>query len=487
MLLSENLFKTFEHSGSFPLFRSRARWCIAVIKKTTLIPLMILLGFLFLNPLLAPGLIFQVNEPAISSRLNANAPPAPQSTPDWIDVYLDAEYTFDNDSVVISWTGRPRTNPDSPFNSLYNWTKSGYIDGGVWDGNPGNATIHAVAWDNTTTATEVRDFLNHTMVTYVRYTSFPSLSYFNFTDYENQTMWVFDDAIASHEEFLNTTFFLVNNATGYLMDGLNATGIGADLTNYHIHLEWFENEPIAQVSFTYTIANVIEAQDDAFMFRLGRALGLTAPLNLTGPGQLTIHGPFNRVYLEGTPEIAFEGTIFPFYPIGVEAFGFSDETSEFDYTIRFQEGASILTVTREFSTTIFNRGDLLSVRVLVENTGNTIFSQVTVRDVIGIETGIFQLVSGLASTTAFNIQPGDNVTLEYTLMALASGVYEYPAAQIVGIDVFSQQRTFASSTQSFTIGNGLTPNEITLIGLGAGLIIIVVILLILYRFRRRIF
>ncbi|MFX1318025.1 MAG: hypothetical protein ACFE9D_04120 [Promethearchaeota archaeon] len=457
------------------------------MKKTTLIPLMILLGFLLLNALLAPGLIFRVNEPASSPRLNVNAPPTPQSTPDWIDVYLDAEYTFDNDSVIISWTGRPRTNQDSPFNSLYNWTKAGYIDGGIWDGNPGNATIHAVAWDNTTTASEVRDFLNHTMMTYVRYTSFPSLSIFNFTDYENQTTWAFDDEIASHEEFLNTTFYLVNNATGYLMDGFNTTGIAAGLTSYRIHLEWFENEPIAKVNFTYTIANVIEAQDDAFLFRLGRALGLTAPLNLTGQGQLTIHGPFNRVYLEGSPEIAFEGTVFPFYPIGVEAFGFSDETSEFDYTIRFQEGSSILSVTREFSTTTINRGDLISVRVVVENTGNTIFSQATVRDVIAIETGVFQLVSGLASMTAFNLQPGDNVTLEYSVMALASGVYEYPAVQIVGIDVFSQQCTFTSSTQSLTIGNGLTPNEITLIGLGVGVIIIVVILLILYRFRRRIF
>jgi hypothetical protein len=487
MLLSESLLKTFEHSGSLPLLRSRVQWCIAVMKKTTLIPLMVLLGILLLNPILAPGFYLQLKGPESSSPLNVNAPAAPQSTPDWLDVHLEAEYTFDNDSVIVSWTGRPRTNQESPFNPLYNWTKSGYIDGGIWDGNPGNVSIHAVAWDNATTAAEVRDFLNHTMVNYVRFTSFPSLSIFNFTEYENQTMWVFNDAIASHEEFLNTTFYLVNNATGYLMDGFNATGIAADLTDYHIHLEWFENEPIAQVNFTYTIANVIEAQDEAFVFRLGRALGLTAPLNFTGQGQLTIHGPFNRVYLEGSPELAFGDTVFPWYPIGVEAFGFSDETSEFDYTIRFQEGSSVLSVDREFSSTIINRGDYLSVRIVVENIGNTIFSEATVRDVIPIETGVFQLISGAASMTVFNLQPGENVTLEYTVMALASGIYEYPEVQIVGTDVFSAQYTFTSSTQQFTIGSGLIPNEVTLIGLVVALIIIVVILLILYRFRRRIF
>jgi hypothetical protein len=457
------------------------------MKKTTLIPFLFLLGIMLINPILAPSMIWQVNGPGHFNPLNMNAPPLPQTTPSWIDVTLDAEYTFDNDSVMIRWSGRPRTTVQSPFNSLYNWTRSGYIDGGIWDGNPGNATIHAVAWGNTTTASEVKDFLNHTMVNYVRYDSYPSLSIFNFTEYENQTIWVFNDAIAAHDEFLNTTFHLVNNASAYLMDGFNVTGIMADLSDYHIHLEWFEDEPVANVTISYTIDNVIDTIAGVSEFRLGRALGLTAPLNLTGQGTLTIQGPYNRVYLDGSPDLAFGETIFPYYPIGVESFGFSSDTTEFDYTISFQEGSSVLSIWREFSTTVINRGNILNVRIVVENTGNTIFSEATVRDVIPIETGVFQLVSGEAAITVFNLQPGENVTLDYAAMALVSGIYEYPEVQVLGTDVFSRQNTFTSTTQSLTIINGLTPNELTLIGIAVAIIIIVVIILILYRFRRRIF
>ncbi len=423
----------------------------------------------------------------LNTLLISRAPPVPQATGDWIDVNLDAEYTFDNDSVTISWTGRPRTGAQSPFNPLYNWTSAGYIDGGIWDGNPGNATIYAVAWDNTTTAAEVTDFLNHTMENYVRYESYPSLSIFNFTEYENQTTWLFNDGIASHEEFLNSTFYLVNNATAFLMDGFNATGIVAGLSEYHIHLEWFDSSPIANVTFTYTMESVIENQDGISVLRLGRAMGLTTPLSLTGEGRLTIRGPYNRVYLAGTPDWAFEGITFPYYPVGVEEYLFADSAQEFDYTISFQEGSSVLAITREFSTNVLNRGDILTVKITVENTGNTYFSTTTVRDVIAIETGIFELVGGVASKTEFDLQPGENVTLEYTAMALVAGIYEYPAVQAAGIDVFYSQNTFLGTTESITVGNGLTPNEITLIGIAVAVIVIIIILLILYRFRRRIF
>ena len=441
---------------------------------------------LLINPFLAPAINLKLVESGTFSS-SSNAPPVPQVTADWLDVNVDAEYTFDTDSVTISWTGRPRTGAQSPFNPLYTWTNAGYIDGGIWDGNPGNATIYATAWDNTTTAAEVADFLNFTMENYVRYDSYPSLSIFNFTEYENQTTWLFNDGIASHEEFLNSTFYLVNNASAYLMDGFNATGIVADLTEYRIHLEWFESAPIANVTFTYTIANIIEQLGDTYTFNLRDALGTSDPLTLTGEGRLTIRGPFNRVYLSGTPETAFEEIIFPHYPIGVEEYLFTDTPEDFDYSITFQEGSSVLTISRELSTTTLNRGDVLSVRIVVENTGNTFFSEVTIRDVIAIETGVFELVGGLASRTVTSLMPGENVTLEYTAMALVTGIYEYPGVQVAGIDVYSSQATFTGTSQSITIGAGLTPNEVTLIGIVAATIIIIIVLLILYRFRRRIF
>jgi hypothetical protein len=487
MLLPENLLKTFEHSISLQYYASTLRWCITLKKKTTLIPYLLLLGILLINPIIMPAISMHLEKAGTLTPLISMTSPIPPTAADWIDVTLDAEYTFDNDSVTISWSGRPRTNAQSPFNPLYNWTKAGYIDGGIGGGNPGNATIYAVAWDNTTTATEVRDFLNYTMVNYVRYAGYPSLSNFNFTQYENQTEWLFNDGIALHEEFLNTTFYLVNNATAYLMNGFNVTGIIAGLTAYHIHLEWFENDPIADVAFTYTMANIIEHQDDISIFRLGRALGRTTALNLTGEGQLTIHGPYNRVYLDGSPDLAFEDISFPYYPIGIEEYSFTTSSQEFDYTISFQEGTSALTINREFSITELNRGNLLTATITVVNTGNTYFSTLAVRDVIAIETGIFKLISGVASKTVTNLQPGENVTFEYTAMALVTGIYEYPAVQAIGTDVFYGQSTFAGTTESITVSNGLTPDEVNLIVLSIAAVVIIIIILILYRFRRRIF
>ncbi|MFX1508767.1 MAG: hypothetical protein ACFFBR_00540 [Promethearchaeota archaeon] len=454
---------------------------------TTLIPILVLLAMLILSPIIAPTISLQLGESGKNNLLQSKSPPAPQITADWLDVNLDVEFGFDSDSVTIGWTGRPRTGTQSPFNPLYTWTKSGSIDGGIWEGNPGNATISAVAWDNTTTASEVSDFLNYTMENYVRFTSYPSLSSFNFTDYENQTTWLFNDVIASHEEFLNNTFYLVNNATAYLMDGFNATGIIGSLSEYHIHLEWFESDPIADVTFTYTISDIITQIGNTYDFRLGDAFGYSAPLDLTGEGTVIINAPHNRVYLNGTPTWVFEDKPFPFYPIGTEEYSLSDSTEDFEYWISFQEGSSVLSITRELSTNVLNRGDLLTVRIIVENTGNTIFTEAIIRDVVSIETGVFQLVSGIASTTIQDLHPGENVTLEYTAMALQAGIYEYPSVIIVGFDVFSSQHTFTSMTESITIGSGLIPSELSLIGIVVAIIIIFIILLILYRFRRRIF
>ncbi len=422
----------------------------------------------------------------MNSPLNSWAPPVPQAPPDWILVTLETEYTYDN-SVTVSWYGRPSTGASSPFNPLYNWTKSGSISGGIYNGNPGNATIIAVPWDNTTTALEVRDFLNYSMENYIRYESWPALSTFNFTAYENQTLWEFNDRIASHEEFLNTTFFLVNNATSFLMNGFNASGIIASLTDYHIHLEWFEADPVAEVNFTYTVSNVIEERGGTSIFRLGKAMGNQAPLNLTGTGTLRINGPYNRVILNGTPIDIFENTTFPYYPIGVEEYNFDEFVREFDYTVWFNEGTSTMSVTRDFSTNSLNRGELLTVRITIRNTGNTPFSEVTISDIQAITTGMFQLVSGTASATVTNLHPGENVTLEYTSMALISGIFDYPSVEIVGIDLFANQYVFVSSTEPITIGSGLTPSELLVIEITIVAIIIVIIIIILYRFRRRIF
>ncbi|MFX1565297.1 MAG: hypothetical protein ACFFCH_04845 [Promethearchaeota archaeon] len=456
-------------------------------KTTTLILILVLLSTLILSPIIAPAVSLQFGGFGTNNLLQSKSPPVPQTTADWLDVNLDVEFSFDENSVTIGWTGRPRTGAQSPFNPLYTWTKSGYIDGGIWEGNPGNATIYAVAWDNTTTASEVRDFLNTTMENYIRYTSYPSLSIFNFTDYENQTMWLFNDAIASHEEFLNNTFYLVNNATAYLMDGFNATGIIGSLSEYHIHLEWFESAPVADVTFTYTISDIITQQGDTYEFRLGDALGQSALLNLTGEGTVIINGPYNRVYVNGTPAWIFEDKTFPFYPISSEEYPLSDSTKDFEYWISYQEASSVLSISREFSTNAVNRGDLLTVNIFVENTGNTIFTQAVIRDVIPIENGVFQLVEGIASITIQHLQPGENITLEYTVMALQTGIYEYPAVVAIGIDLFNSQYAFTSTTESITIGGGLIPSELTLIGIAVVIIVIFIVLLILYRFRRRIF
>ncbi len=448
---------------------------------------MFLLSVLIIQPLLVPTLNM-LGGPGIrlTPEDNLRAPPVPQGSSEWIDVSLEVEYSYD-DTATISWTGRPATGPSSPFNPLYNWTKSGSIEGGIYDENPGNATIIAIPWDNLTTAAEVADFLNYTMENYVRYTSWPSLSIFNFTEYENTTLWVFNDTIASHLEFFNTTLYHVVNATAYLVNGFNATGIIAAMTEYRIYLEWFEAQPIAEVTFSYTIENASLLAGDIYNFSLGRAMGLMAPLNLTGSGSLTIRGPYNRMITDGSPASAFVNKIFPYFPIGDEIYDFNETEQEFDYNVWYKEPISDISISREVTPTGLNRGGLIAVTITVINTGDVPFAEIIVGDVIAIETGMFQLVSGTASIRVFNLEPGANITLEYTAIALVTGVYDYPAVQVAGIDMFSNQFTFTSTSQSLTIGNGLTPNEIVLIQIAVALIIIVVVLLVLYRFRRRIF
>ncbi|MFX0167729.1 MAG: hypothetical protein ACFE89_08465 [Candidatus Hodarchaeota archaeon] len=461
--------------------------------KTKLIPILILLGFLILNPVLTSSIAtFNDGSTKLSPTINTQTPPAPQDLPDWISVKLDASYHF-NDTASISWYGMPRTGAQSPFNPLYAWTANGSIEGGVWEGNPGNVTITAMPWDDDVTALEIQNFLNYTMDNYVRCTSWPSLASYNFTEYENTTLWVFNDAIASHEEFLNTTFYLVNNATEYLMDGFNASGIASNFLEYRIYLEW--NEDNSTVTFSYLIDNATLQTGDTYIFSLGRALGLTLPLNLSGPGRLTLSGPYNRMIVNGTPAEVLNNGIFPWFPIGVEIYDFTSVQQNFNYTIWFREPISTLAIARSFiqnsvkSPTIsaLVRGEQVSVEITVSNTGDVPFDQIHIQDVQSIEEGMFQLIGGSISLQVETLKPGENVTIEYTVMAITAGVYEYPEASVVGIDIFYDQYNVQTSAFSITIGNGLLPSELTLIQVGVGFIIIVVVILLLYRFRYRIF
>jgi hypothetical protein len=424
--------------------------------------------------------------------VDAQAPPVPQDPPDWISVSLDATYHYNN-SATISWYGMPRTGAQSPFNPLFAWTANGSIEGGFWDGNPGNATITAMPWDNETTALEVQNFLNTTMDNYVRCTSWPTLAAYNFTEYENTTLWVFNDVISSHEEFLNTTFYHVNNATEYLMDGFNATEIASHLLEYRIYLEW--NEDNSTVTFSYKIDNATDQNGDTYIFSLGRAKGQSLPLNLTGPGRLTLHGPYNRMIINGTPSEATNNGIYPWFPIGDEVHDFTDTLRAFNYTVWFREPISALTITRTFlrngvqSSTIptLSRGEQISVELIVTNIGDTRFNQIQIRDVQAIEDGMFQLTQGSASLQVENLDPGENSTIQYTIMATTAGTYEFPEASAVGTDLFFEQFIVQTSAFTMAIGSGLLPSELLMIEMGIATITIVVVILILYRFRHRIF
>ena len=461
--------------------------------KKALIPLLFLIGTLLLTPTLTSSIMmFNGGPPSTPPISDSQAPPLPQDPPDWISVSLDARYHYNN-TATISWYGMPRTGAQSPFNPLYTWTANGSIEGGIWEGNPGNVTITAMPWDNETTALEVQEFLNTTMNNHVRCTSWPSLATYNFTQYENTTHWVFNDVIASQEQFLNTTFFHVNNASEYLMDGFNATAIAANLLEYRIYLEW--NEDNATVTFSYTIDNATIESGDTFIFSLGRAKGLDLPLNLTGPGRLTLHGPYNRMIINGTPTEATNNGIYPWFPIGDEVHDFTDVERTFNYTIWYREPISALTIARTFltnagpSSTISSilRGEQITAQITVTNIGDTRFNQILIQDIQGIEDGMFQLIQGSASIQVENLDPGENSTIQYTIIATTAGQYEFPEATAVGTDLFFEQYSYQTSSFSIIIGNGILPSELVLIQLGIASIVIVVIILVLYRFRHRFF
>jgi hypothetical protein len=450
-----------------------------------MIAIVSLFGVLFITPV-APAFIMMNGGVGSSPILeaNSNTPIIPSGPADWVSVSLESEY-FYNDTAVISWSGESRTVAQSPFNPLLNWTQSGSIEGGIWDGNPGNATITAIPLDNETTAAEAADFLNFTSTNYVPLDSWPSFSNFNFTEYENETLWTFNDPITSHEIFLNLTFYQVDNATGYLINGFNATGIATALLEYHIYMEWSDTD--ARLTFTYRIPGATELDGDSYIFSLGRAMGRTNPLILNGSGTFTVDGPSSRMITNGLPVEIFENDPFPYFPIGIEEYDFNLNPQDFEYTVWFQESISALVVSREINTHLLRRGDTLFVEITVINTGDVPFSQVIINDLQAIEDGIFQLAGGAASDTVFNLQAGENVTLEYAVMAIVEGSYEYPAVRVGGVDFFSDQYTFASTTESLIITSGLLPSETLLIQIGVILIIIAIISLILYRFRRRIF
>ena len=450
-----------------------------------MIAIVFLFGVLFINPI-APAFIMMNGGVGSTPILetNSNTPIIPSGLADWVSVSLKSEY-FYNDTAVISWSGKPRTVVQSPFNPLLNWTQSGSIEGGIWDGNPGNTTITAIPLDNETTAAEAADFLNYTSANYVPLDDWPSFSSFNFTEYENETLWTFNDPIASHEIFLDLTFYQVDNATGYLINGFNATGIATALSEYHIYMEWSDTD--AYVTFTYRIPGATELDGDSYIFSLGRAMGRTNPLTLNGSGTYTADGPSYRMITNGLPVDIFENESFPYFPIGTEEYDFNLSPQDFEYTVWFQAPISALAVSREVNTNLLRRGDTLLVEITVINTGDVPFSQVIINDLQAIEEGIFQLVGGAASTTVFSLPAGENETLEYTVMAIVEGSYEYPAVRVIGVDYFSDQYTFTSTTESLTITGGLLSSETLLIQIGVIIIVIAIIGLILYRFRRRIF
>jgi hypothetical protein len=216
-------------------------------------------------------------------------------------------------------------------------------------------------------------------------------------------------------------------------------------------------------------------------------MGRTEPLILNGSGTYTADGPVNRMITNGLPTDIFENSSFPYFPIGVEEYDFNLSPKDFEYTIWYEEPTSQLVVSREMNTQLLRRGDTLIVTITVINSGDVPFSQVIINDLQAIEEGVFQLTSGAASTTVFNLEAGANVTLEYAAMAIVEGSYEYPAVRVGGTDLFSNQYTYSTTAENLTITSGLLISETLLIQIGVVIIIIVIIGLILYRFRRRIF
>ncbi|MFX1561804.1 MAG: hypothetical protein ACFFDP_00660 [Promethearchaeota archaeon] len=464
---------------------------------TTLVSVLLLITMFTASPFLSSSMaISELGSHGISQEtttlsnlsslsLKENTPTTPNGLPDWIDITFQTHY-FYNDSATVQWHGRTRWSVASPYNPLYNWTTDGTIEGGVWNGNPGNATITVTAKNNETQSEVVADFLNYTMENYVRFTSWPSLSIFNFTEYENTTSWVFVDSIASPTEFLNTTFHLVQNGTEFLANGFNATGIAESVTEWRVFMQWNETDSV--LDFSYKIRNATTLESNTYIFSLGRALGRTTPLKFTGIGNIIVRGPYDRMIINATPTDFYSGINFPYFPIGQETFSLSEIIEyNFDMIVWFCQPISGINLERQLSTTSLARGQIITVTVTATNTGNLTLSNLYINDLDGILSGFFTLVSGNASMFKPILEAGSNVTMEYSMMAIQSGSIDLAAAIVTAIDILQNEFTEFTGTALINISAGLLPSEIQLSLISIGAVIAFIICLILYRFRRRIF
>ena len=453
-------------------------------------PVLILVTVLIASPLVAPHTgvpIPSTSEQITSLRTSltmvasSDRAPPPPGVPDWRDVTVQTHY-FYNDSVNVSWKGSPWWTVSSPYNPLFNWTDNGTIVGGVWPGNPGNATIDVMIGTNDTTSEEVTDFLNYTMENYVRFTSWPSLSIFNFDDYENETHWVFEDAIASSEELLNTTFHLVSNATAFLADGFNATGIAENVTQWRVFMQW--NETGSALEFSYTIRNATLLQGDDYVFSLARAFGRTTPLTLTGNGTIRIQAPFDRMVLNGTPSHLYPGVTFPQFPIGEDYYYLNETDQDFDLVIRFRQSTGGLSIIREVSSSSIARGQTVVINVTFVNTGTRPLHDIYVDDLSSILCGAFAMVSGSASLVKSYLAGGEAFSMQYVLVALQQGVFQFDGAEITATDILQNAYFRSTSTITITVVAGLLSSEISLIIIAIGFVALVIIIILL-RWRLR--
>lgn len=449
------------------------------------LPVLFFVAVLALSALIAPYALTPAPSSALIQGRGQVGPPTP-GLPDWVNVSLQAGY-FYNDSATVSWQGAPRTASTSPFREIYTrfgtYVVNGSIEGGVWTGNPGNATIKVGVKNNPSNATALQ-FLNYTMVRYVRFASYPSLSLFNFTAYQNKTSWVFTDAIASLVEFLNTTFYLVNNATKFLTNGFNATGIAAAVTQWRIRMTW--SQTTDSLAFSYSLRNATRTQGNDLVFSLGRAMGRTDPLTLVGNGTLTITGPYDRMILNATPSTLFPGIAFPYFPIGEEVFTVTTSTSvPFDLTVNFRQPVSDLSIARQLSRSNLLRGETLEVTVSVTNTGNLSMSNVFLSDTGGILSGAFALVAGSVSAFQPELGAGQTLTIKYTLMALQTGTAELPPARVSAVDILQNEFVRTTAATFVSIGGGMLPSETALLLGGVVFLVVLLVLVGVYVWQRR--
>lgn len=495
----QKVFKDFKSFGCISEFKLRRdAGARPMSRRSLLVPVLFFIAVLTISPFLAP----YVGAPGAQSTSllesetgllglslaqgQGQAPPVTPGLPDWVNVSLQAAY-FYNDSATVSWHGAPRTTATSPFKQLYGlfgtYLLTGSIEAGVWMGNPGNATIRFTVKGNSSEAA-ARNLLNYTMTHYARFTSWPSLSIFNFTAYENKTSWVFADSIASPVELLNTTFHLVNNATKYLTNGFNATGIAAAATQWRVRMAWTQTND--SLDFSCSLRNATLPEGNNLVFRLGRAMGRTAPLTLAGNGTIRITGPYDRMILGATPSTLYPGISFPYFPIGEEVFTIAAPASQpFDLTVHFRQPVSDLSITRQLSRTDLLRGEILEVRITVVNTGNLSMSDVVVEDLGGILSGIFALVTGSVSTVQPSLGAGQSLTMTYAVMALLTGTAELPPAHVSAVDLLQNEFVRTTAAASVTIGVGMLPSEVALLLTGVALLVALLVLVVFYVWRRR--